>query len=174
MGRISSTITSTGTSKAVVVSPTTTALTTAYTNSGAGAELKAVNINGQQNNTTLFTAATGASEWSFIGDNNHVLLGTQQETTYGFGEPYPVQLSDNRVLIFFLPHQQHRGGNTDFFSGTMIHTQILEYQTNKYVAGPIQNHTLPGTMFQNMTYSLWSMPEGTYGSSTMGDRKSVV
>ena len=174
MGRISSTIASTGTSKSVVVSPTTTALTTAYTNtSGAGAELKAVNIAGQQNNTTLITAATGASEWSFIGDNNHVLLGTQQEGSYGFGEPYPVQLSDNRVLIFFLPHQQHRGGNADFFSGTMIHTQILEYQTaggSKYVAGPIQNHTLPGTMFQDMSYSLWSMPESTYGSSTMGER----
>ena len=172
MGRISSTITSTGTSKAVVVSPTTTALTTVYTNSGAGAELKAVNINGQQNNTTLITAATGASEWSFMGDNIHVILGTQQEGSYGFGEPYPVQLSDNRVLIFFLPHQQHRGGNADFFSGTMIHTQILEYQTaggNKYVAGPIQNHTLPGTMFQDMSYSLWSMPESTYGSSTMGE-----
>ena len=174
MGRISSTTASTGTSKSVVVSPTTTALTTAYTNtSGAGAELKAVNINGQQTNSTLITAATGASEWSFMGDNIHVLLGTQADTGYGFGEPYPVQLSDNRVLIFFLPHQQHRGGDTDFFSGTMIHTQILEYQTaggSKYVAGPIQNHTLPGTMFQDMSYSLWSMPESTYGSSTMGER----
>ena len=174
MGRISSTQASTGTSRSVVVSPTTTALTTAYTNtSGAGAELKAVNIAGQQNNTTLITAATGASEWNFMGDNIHVIIQSQADTGQGFGEPYPVQLSDNRVLIFFLPHQQHRGGNTDFFSGTMIHTQILEYQTsggNKYVAGPIQNHTLPGTMFQDMSYSLWSAPESIYGSSTMGER----
>ena len=164
---------SAGVSKAVTVTPTTTALTTAYTNqSGAGAELKAVNIVGQQNYGTLQTTAGGSSEWSFIGSNINVLIGTQADGSYGFGEPYPVQLSADRVLIFFLPHQQHRGGDTDFFSGTMIHTQILEYQTsggNKYVAGPIQNHTLPGTMFQDMSYSLWSQPESTYGSSTLGE-----
>ncbi len=174
MGRISSTTQSTGASKAVVVTPTTTALTTVYTNtSGVGAELKAVNISGQQNNTTLNTVASGASEWSFFGANINTLIGAQSEGSYGFGEPYPVQLSDNRVLIFFLPHFQHRGGDSDFFSGTMIHTQILEYQTaggSKYVAGPIQNHTLPGTMFQDTSYSLWSAPESIYGSGTMGER----
>lgn len=170
MGR-NITIGSAGASKSVVIAPTTTALTTVYTNaSGAGAELKAVNINGVQNNTVLNTVASGASEWSHFGSNINVLIGAQSGSSYGFGEPYPVQLSDNRVLIFFLPHMQHRGGDSDFFSGTMIHTQILEYQTNKYVAGPIQNHTLPGTMFQDTSYSLWSEPENIYGSGTMGER----
>lgn len=161
---------SAGTSKTAVVAPTNTALTTVYTNvSGAGAELKAVNINGQQNNATLVTAASGASEWSFMGSNIQVLLGIQADSDQGFGEPYPVQLSDNRVLLFFLPHQQHRGGDLDFFSGNMIHTQILEYQNNKYVAGPIQNHTLPVTVFQDMSFSLWSMPQTTVGAVTMGE-----
>ena len=170
MGRLLSTISSTGTSKSVVVSPTTTALTTVYTNtSGAGAELKAVNINGVQNNTTLNTVAGGGSEWSFFGANINVLIGAQSESSYGFGEPYPVQLSDDRVLIFWLPHMQHRGGDSDFFSGTMVHTQILEYQTNKYVAGPIQNHTLPYAWFTGTSYSLWSQPSNTYGSSTLGE-----
>ena len=169
MGRI---FTAPVTGKAVIVNNPSTTLTTAYTNAtGAGAELRAVNINCVQNNGTINTVASGAQEWSIFGSNINVIIGAASNTSYGFGEPYQVQLSDNRVLIFFLPHQQHRGGDTDFMGGTMIHSQILEYQTAggaKYVAGPIQNHTLPATYFNDMSYSLWSYPSSTYTSSGPG------
>jgi len=166
MGRI---FTAPVTGKAVIVNNPSTTLTTAYTNAtGAGAELKAVNINGVQNYGTINTATTGANEWSIFGSNINPIIGAASSSTYGFGEPYQVQLSDNRVLIFFLPHFQHRGADQDFFGGNMIHSQILEYQTTggaKYVAGPIQNHTLPATYFNSSSYSLWSYPSSTYTSS---------
>jgi len=166
MGRI---FTAPVTGKAVIVNNPSTTLTTAYTNAtGAGAELKAVNINGVQNYGTINTVASGANEWSYFGSNINPIIGAASSTTYGFGEPYRVQLSDNRVLIFFLPHYQHRGADQDFFGGNMIHSQILEYQTAggaKYVAGPINNHTLPATFFNGSSYSLWSFPSSTYTGS---------
>lgn len=166
MGRI---FTAPVTGKAVIVNNPSTTLTTAYTNAtGAGAELRAVNINGVQNNGTINTVASGANEWSYFGSNINPIIAAASTSTYGFGEPYQVQLSDNRVLIFFLPHFQHRAGDQDYFDGNMIHSQILEYQTTggaKYVAGPIQNHTLPATFFNSNSYSLWSYPSSTASDS---------
>ena len=169
MGRI---FTAPVTGKAVLVNNPSTTLTTAYTNAtGAGAELRAVNINGVQNYGTINTVASGAQEWSIFGSNINPIVSGHSDSTYGWGEPYRLQLSDNRVLILFLPHFQHRGADQDFFGGNMIHSQILEYQTtggSKYVAGPIQNHTLPATFFNSSSYSLWSHPSSIYGSGTNG------
>jgi hypothetical protein len=143
----------------------TSTLSAVYTNAtGAGAELRAVNINGLQNNATINTTASGASEWTHFGSNVNPIISYSGPSTYGVGEPYQVQLSANRVLLFFLPHSHHRCGSLDFFGGNMIHTQIVEYQTNKYVAGPIQNHTLPFAWFSDFSYNLWSKPDSGSGS----------
>jgi hypothetical protein len=152
--------------KSVINNSITSTLTSVYTNAtGAGAELRAVNINGLQNNATINSTASGAQEWTPFGSNVNPIISYSGATTYYFGEPYQVQLSANRVLLFFLPHSHHRCGSLDFFGGTMIHTQIVEYQTNKYVAGPIQNHTLPYAWFSDFSYNLWSRPDSGSSSS---------
>ena len=149
--------------KSVINNAITSTLSAVYTNAtGAGAELRAVNINGLQNNATINSTASGAQEWSMFGSNvNPIVSISSAGTGTGFGEPYQVQLSANRILLFFLPHSHHRCGQTDKFGGNTIHTQIVEYQTNKYVAGPIQTHLLPFVWFNNFNYSLWSMPNSS-------------
>ena len=72
MGRI---FTAPVTGKAVIVNNPSTTLTTAYTNAtGAGAELKAVNINGVQNYGTINTVASGANEWSIFSSNINPII----------------------------------------------------------------------------------------------------
>lgn len=148
--------------KSVINNTITSTLSAVYTNAtGAGAELRAVNINGLQNNATINTTASGASEWTPFGSNINPIISFSGTNTYGHGEPYQVQLSANRVLLFFLPAFHHRCGNLDFMGGNTIHTQIVEYQTNKYVAGPIQTHLLPFAWFPDTSYNLWSKPDGS-------------
>lgn len=171
MGR---TVKTTETTKAVITNNVSTTLTSVYTNTtGVGADLKAVNINGV-GNSAVFNTATGSSEWTFFGSNVNPYLQASAASGTGFGIPYPVQLSDNRVLIFFLPHFQHRGGTFDFMGGNTIHTQILEYQTNKYVAGPIVNVALPTAAYNSATYSLWSQPNNMSGSYAQGNFRAIA
>lgn len=161
--------------KSVINNAITSTLSAVYTNAtGAGAELRAVNINGLQNNATINTTASGASEWTPFGSNVNPIISYSGASTYSWGEPYQVQLSANRVLLFFLPHSHHRCGSQDFFGGSMIHTQIVEYQTNKYVAGPIQNHTLPYTWFTDFTYNLWSRPDSSSNSYTHANWRGIA
>lgn len=161
--------------KSVINNAITSTHSAVYTNAtGAGAELRAVNINGLQNNATINSTASGAQEWTPFGSNVNPIISYSGISTYGFGEPYQVQLSANRVLLFFLPHYHHRCGNSDYFGGNMIHTQIVEYQTNKYVAGPIQCHTLPYTWFSDNSYNLWSRPASSSGTYTSPNWKAVA
>ncbi len=168
MGR---TVRTTATTKAVITPNVPTTLTTVYTNNtGRGATLNAVNINGTGSVTTLNTT-TGGSDWTFFGSDIYPYIQASSATGTGFGHAYPVQLSDDRVLLFFLPHLQHRGGDgPDFMNGNLIHSQIVEYQTNKYVCGPVSNHALPDAAYTDLTYSLFSLPAGGAGSmgSTYG------
>ena len=163
MGR---TVKTTATTKAVITNRVPTTLTTVYTNNtGRGAELRSVNINGTGDSTN-FVTSTGGSDWTYFGSNVNPLIQPGGRTGTGFGIPYNVQLSDNRVLILFLPHFQHQGGDgADFMNGNILHAQILEYQGNRYVAGPITNLLLPDAPYSDQTYSLSSMPDGGAGSS---------
>jgi hypothetical protein len=166
MGR---TVKTTATTRAVITSSVPSTLTTVYTNNtGRGAELVAVNINGIGDVSNLVTS-TGGSQWTFFGSEINPYIQANAASGTGFGHPYSVQLSDTRVLIFFLPHWQHRGGDgQDYFDGDKVHCQILEYQTNKYVAGPITTVQLPTAPFVDTTYSLWSRPNnmaGAYGNN---------
>jgi len=162
MGR---TVKTTATTKAVITNRVPATLTTVYTNNtGRGAYLSSVNINGTGDSTN-FTTSTGGNDWTIFGSNVNPLIQQGGASGCGFGIPYAVQLSDNRVLTFFLPHYQHRGGNgPDFMNGNVIHAQILEYQTNKYVAGPIVNLQLPDAPFTDASFSLWSIPNSMAGS----------
>jgi hypothetical protein len=166
MGR---TVKTTATTRAVITNNVPSTLTTVYTNNtGRGAELAAVNINGI-GDVTDFTTSTGGSQWTFFGNNANPLIQANATSGAGFGTPYSVQLTDNRILIFFLPHWQHRGGDgQDYFDGNKVHCQILEYQTNKYVAGPITTVQLPTSPFTDPSFSLWSRPNsmaGQYGNN---------
>lgn len=162
------------TTKAVITNPVPTTLTTVYTNNtGVGAKLSSVNINGIGDPSVL-TTSSGSDAWTFFGSGINPCVTISAATGTGFGVPYPVQLSDNRILIFFLPHFQHRGGTFDYMGGNTIHTQILEYQTNKYVAGPITTHTLPTAAYNAITYSLWSQPSGMAGSYGPSNWRAVA
>lgn len=162
MGR---TVKTTATTRAVITNQVPATLTTVYTNNtGRGAELRSVNINGT-GDPTNFVTTTGGTDWTFFGSSINPYAQAAGATSAGFGIPYCVQLSDNRVLIFFLPHWQHRGGDgQDYMAGNIVHAQILEYQTNKYVAGPIVNIQLPDTPYNDTSFSLWSIPNSMAGS----------
>jgi hypothetical protein len=130
-----------------------------YTNnSGEGAELVSVNVNGTGDSTEIIED-TGASEWTYFGSNQIPVNQDSDDRNNGYGIPYPVKLDADRVLIFFLPHYQHfQGDNSDFLNGEVIHTQILEYESGRFRAGPINHHKLPTQVYNNTQYSLWSEP----------------
>lgn len=163
MGR---TVKTTETTKAIITNRVPTALTTVYTNNtGRGAELRSVNINGT-GDATNFVASTGGIDWTFFGSNVNPYIQAGATSGAGFGIPYTVQLTDNRVLILFLPHFQHQGGDgADFINGNTIHAQILEYQNNnRYVAGPITNLLLPDAPYTDQSFGFASIPNNMAGS----------
>jgi hypothetical protein len=172
MGR---TVKTTATTRAVITNQVPATLTTVYTNNtGRGAELRSVNINGT-GDVTNFVSTPGGTDWTIFGSNVNPLNQQASDTGTGFGIPYSVQLSDNRVLIFFLPHYQHRGGDgQDFMGGNMIHAQILEYQSNKYVAGPIVNIQLPDAAYNDTSFSLYTRPNNFSGSFGQTNFKAVA
>lgn len=164
------------TTKSIIVSPIPTTNTQVYlNNSGKGAVLKSLNINSIVDSSLKNkTESSTESEWSFIGSNINPLVSASASTGTGFGVPYPIQLSNNRVLLISLPHFQHQGGALDYFSGNLLHTQIVEYrqdpitQDSRYVCGPIVNIALADAPFTSSTYSLWSLPNSmtsAYGQS---------
>ena len=151
------------TTKSVITASIPTDLTTIYTNSTAkGAVLKSININGI-GDPTVTQETVGGDEWSIFGSNINPIVSNHAASGAGFGVPYTVQLGDNRVLLLSLPHFQHYGGNQDFFGGNTMHAQITEYQTNRFVAGPIVDITLPTTPYSDASYSLFSLPESRSG-----------
>lgn len=172
MGR---TVKTTATTRAVITNQVPATLTTVYTNNtGRGAELRSVNINGT-GDPANFVTATGGNDWTFFGSNINPYAQAAATSGAGFGIPYAVQLSDNRVLIFFLPHWQHRGGDgQDYMLGNVIHAQILEWQTNKYVAGPITNIQIPDTAYNDASFSLWSLPNSMAGSFGQANFRAVA
>ena len=162
MGR---SVNTTATTTAIITNNVSTTLSSVYTNNtGRGAELVAVNINGTGDKSTFETDTSG-SEWTFFGSSINPYIQAAAASGTGFGHPYSVQLSNTRVLLFYLPHWQHRGGDgQDFFDGDKVHCQIVEYQTNKYVAGPITTVQLPTAPFIDTSFSLWSRPNGMSGT----------
>lgn len=148
------------TSRSFISNNIPTQPTTVYTNtSGGPAVLKSINITGSGTSSGTFTS-TGADEWSYFGTNIPTFISTSAKTGKGFDIPMPVQLSDNRVLLVSLPHNQHLGGTLDYFSGTRVHTQVVEYTGTKYRAGPIVDIVLPTAVYSSITNSLWSSPDG--------------
>jgi len=145
-----------------------------YTNnSGEGAELVSVNVNGTGDSTEIIED-TGASEWTYFGSNQIPVNADASTTSTGYGIPYPVKLDSDRVLIFFLPHYQHfQGDNSDFLNGEVIHTQILEYESGRFRAGPINHHSLPTQVFDNTSYSLWSEPNSISGSYSQPNWRAI-
>ena len=132
------------TTKTIITPTISTALTTAYTNNTTtGAVLKSINLNGV-GDPTKFVAATGATESSFFGSSINPLTQISQQ---GFGIPFPVQLTADRVLLISLPHFQHMGGTLDYMGGNTIHTQVVEYTGEKYINYPIVNVALPTAEF---------------------------
>lgn len=146
------------TTKSVITASIPTDLTTIYTNSTAkGAVLKSININGI-GDPTVVQETVGGEEWSIFGSNINQIVSSHAATSTGWGVPYTVQLGDNRVLLISLPHYQHYGANLDYFGGNTLHTQITEYQTDHYVAGPIVDITLPTSPYIDASYTLHSQP----------------
>lgn len=155
MGR---TVKTNETSRAVITNNLPTSLTTVYTNNtGTGATLTSVNINGVGDPVT-FNTGSGGDEWTFFGAQVNPIVTLNGASGEGFGVPVRIQLSDNRVLLIWQPHYHHRGGTTDYQGGDTLHTQIVEFQTNKYMAGPIVTIQLPVSLYNSLTYSLWSQP----------------
>lgn len=144
------------TTKSIVTANVPTTLTAAYTNNtSAGAVLKSINLNGV-GDPTVFNSTTGSTESSFFGSSINPLIQTYAATSAGFGIPYPVQLTDDRVLLISLPHFQHMGGTLDYMGGNTIHTQVVEYTGGKYVNYPIVNVALPTAEFTAAVTSLWT------------------
>jgi hypothetical protein len=148
------------TSKSFISNNIPSSLTTVYTNSSGGpAVLKSINVTGS-GTASGTTTTTGANEWSYLGTNMPTFISTAAKTGKGFDIPMPVQLSDNRVLLMWLPNFNHLGGTLDYFTGNRIHTQIVEYTGTVYRAGPIVDVALPTAPYNAATNSLWSAPDG--------------
>lgn len=137
--------------KAIINKTIGTTLTTAYTNtSGADAALKAFNVT--LNNDAPTDNPSGASDWSFLGGLGVMNGGTEAG---GFGVPITIRLSADRVLLLWNQKTinnaaSQMGADAD---GSILYTQIVEYQTNKYVAGPITLVSMPAAIFRNPTSS---------------------
>jgi len=146
--------------KSVIVPEVSTSLTTAYTNStSSGATLKAVNAIGVADPTIWGTTASAASEWTFFGTSNPTFVGPDGQTA-GNTAPFPIQLSADRMLLLWTPANIHCGGTRDYLSGTVLHSQIVEWTGTVYRAGPIVNVLLPAAYFNSQTIGLWTRPDG--------------
>lgn len=155
------------TTRSIIVDSLSTTLTTEYTNSSNGnAIIKSINVNGSAANgaNTLYTVGSSAQTWSWFGSSSTPYNTLGGMTSEGFGVPYPIQLSSNRVLLIWQPNFMHIGGTLDYLGGTVLHTQIVEFQTDKFVCGPIVNISLPAAYFNSSTYSLFSGVTGITGS----------
>lgn len=158
------------TTKTVIANTLSSSLSTIYTNStGSDAILKALNVTGT-GDPSVVNMTPSADQWSFFGSSYNITVPYADGASYGFGVPIIIKLSTDRLMLIWLPHYMHQGGQNDFMGGGLIHTQIVEYQTDKYVAGPIVNVILPTQSFSAATYSLRSIPSGlgaTYGQPCM-------
>jgi hypothetical protein len=157
------------TTKAIITASIPTDVTTVYTNSSTGgAVLKSINLNGIAD-TTVIQENADALEWSYFGSPLNVFCPASYAA--GFGAPHTVQLSDDRILLLYLPHFLHYGHALDYMGGDQLHAQICEYQTNKYVAGPITNVQMPTAEFNSSNYNLYTAPTsksvGSYYGSTL-------
>ncbi len=151
--------------KSIIYKNVPTDLTAVYTNSSGGsALLKAVNINGIADNTVMTTTTGEGAEWSFFGTNNAEFATTSVATDCHGGTPLAIKVSTDRILLVWTPHHTHAGSGVDWLGNSVIHCQIMEWQTNKYVAGPITNVTLPTAPFTSITNGLFTQP----GSGTAG------
>ena len=144
--------------KSIIVPTVGTSLTSAYTNtSGASATLKAVNVTGIGDPNVWTVTSGSADEWSYFGSPNITFVGPSSSNA-GNTQPFPIQLSADRVLLLWAPAHTHVGGGNDYLGGTVLHTQIVEYTGTKYRAGPIVNLLLPDAIFNSQTVGPWSSP----------------
>lgn len=151
------------TMKSIISNGISTALTSIYTNStGEDAALKAFNVNLPG---TSVSTSTGGSDWTFFGDyqpwGDYAALRQSQ--------PQTVRLASNRLLFLWTEHwntMTSSGGTADV-NNAQLYTQIVEYQTNKYVCGPIVPVRVSDTL--NNIFSSTSRPLrsglGTGGTS---------
>lgn len=159
------------TTRAIIANTTSSTLSTIYTNStGNDALLKALNITGSGDPSIVNMTPTGDT-WTYIGSSVNPILATAASSGSGFGVPIIIKISADRIMLIWLPNFTHQGGLNDYMGGGLIHTQILEYQTDRYMAGPIVNVLLPAQLFNAATYSLRSVPSGmsglTYGQTCL-------
>lgn len=161
--------------KAIITENVSDQFSSVYTNdSGEGAELVSVNINGTADSSVI-TEDTGANEWTYFGSHMIPVNQYADAANSGFGIPYPVRLDSDRVMIFFLPHYQHLQGDfSDFMDGEQIHTQIIEYDNGRFRAGPINTHLLPTQVYNAITYSLWSQPQSIADSWNQSNWRAVA
>ena len=149
--------------KTPILNNVSSALTTIYTNSSGGnAILKTTDIVGNSDGTLL--TKTGGDDWSFFGTGTPYFA---LHPSYMTGAPYPVRLGANRVLLINTPHHLNYGCTADFFDNNNITTQICEYQTNKYVCGPIVFAALPDPIFDGTSLSLYQHGHSSQSSSQL-------
>jgi hypothetical protein len=128
------------TMKSIISNGISTALTTVYTNSsGADAALKAFNVNLPG---TGATASTGGSDWTMLGDTipfAYAQLAARAQV------PQVIRLSTDRILFIYTNYGKTASGSGAIVGQApdTVMTQIVEYQTNKYVAGPIVPIAIP-------------------------------
>lgn len=121
--------------KSIISNGISTALTSIYTNStGQDAALKAFNVNLPG---TSIATSTGGSDWTFFGDYQPWADNGIHRRLH----PQTIRLSTNRLLFLWTEHwgtmSASSGGDADISANNQVYTQIVEYQTNKYVCGPI-------------------------------------
>lgn len=165
--------------RSIIISDTPTNLSTVYTNrSGASsaAVLKGVDIAGKADRRIANVVNETSTKWSYFGENIPTLnTPVPGGSTWGHSAPYPVQLSDNRVLIFWTTKYNHTGSADSYesFGGNTLHAQILEYQNGRYVAGPIVNISLPQSVFST-SQTLWSNVGNASSSYGHGNFQAIA
>lgn len=149
--------------KTPILKNVSSALTTLYTNtSGGNAILKTTDIVGNSDGTLI--SKTGGDDWGFFGTGTPYFAC---HTSYMYGVPYPVRLGPDRVLLFNLPHHLNYGCTADYFDNNTLTAQICEYQTNKYVCGPISFVIIPDAIFDGSSISLYKSAHSTQDSGQL-------
>ena len=163
------------TTRSIIVDNLSTTLTTEYTNSSNGnAVIKSINVNGKGNTEIINTLSDSAEQWNWFGSTVTPYNSPYNYTQSGFGVPHKLQLSSDRVLLIWMPHFMHVNNKIDFLDGGVLHTQILEYQSNKYVAGPIVNIELGQNIFTDSNKTLYSAPHNVTDTYSSVHFKSIA
>lgn len=92
-----------------------------------------------------YSTATGASDWNFFGQVPLApYIGSNDSA--GHGQFYSIRLTTDTVLTFFTSHYL-MGGSGQGPAASVLHAQIQQYQSGKYVCGPITTINLGQSPF---------------------------